>query len=244
MPVTLATPSLGTIALDDAPTGGVELRCSGCGWPASALDPAVQFVNFGRQQVFRGAVVDQAAGAAVERIQELRLCSECVIAALLTDPSVMQTARERVAAECELLQRDAKHFLKQEAERRREIRQEERRREQQCQEEQERDEIRAAAAGWRDEFDVTVEAFREARSRALMYSRVAEFDDSPEAKRELEEERDRFEKLRKRLGALSTAGARLRGQCESHSSLAGEYELLRDRLASSPDQAKNGEVAK
>lgn len=225
-----ATMGIGAIAIADRGSGGVPVRCSGCGWSDAEVGPAVAFVSFG-QQLFRGVIVEaSAAAAAVERIEDLVLCGECLAAAFLLDPLVARTARERLAEERRRLAEDAKHFSKRDAEVRRAIRAEERRLAQLEAARKERDEVRAAAAKLCPEFDAIAEEFRAARLRVWALSRLAEGDKSEEAQQELADASEQFDKLRRSLRALTVAGSRLKQQCEDKG-LAAERDALRDRLA-------------
>lgn len=216
----------GAITLEVRPSGA---RCSGCGWSAADVHPAVPFVGFG-QRLFRGVVRDPQSQAVVERIEDLTICGECVAAMFLLDPEVARKARERVTEERRRLQGDLKHFTARENEVRREIRKREREIERRRAEEKERDEVRVAAVQWSAEYDATVERFCSDRLNVWKFEKLAEGDGSPEAAKELEDASEQFEKLRRALRFLMAAGRRLEQQCEDKN-LVAEHAQLRDRLA-------------
>jgi hypothetical protein len=208
---------------------GEPVRCSGCLWPATLLGPDIEWVSFSTS-LFRGEFTDVAgAGGVKERLDDLRLCSECVAkAAMLVDPAPAKTYRDAVDEETHRLaleltgvvratkdvwsssKRKAKRIADLEAKRDGQI------------------ELRAAASAWVTSWDTTAGKYREARLRVWAWQRAADWGDEAAAE-ELVDERKRLDSATKELDALRTEAARLRERCAAEG-LAGEAQMISDRL--------------
>lgn len=213
-----------------ADPAGRPLRCSGCGWSASELGPHVPFLNFG-VLLFRGAIVDQTAGALLERLDELVVCGECIgSAALLLDPRPAQSARQKASEEQKRLQDEIANFVQTHKQVRSQIAESERRLADLREARDGVAALRARAAEWGTKHDLAAEAFRDARLRVWAIERARERDESSKAAAELAEARDQFEKARGALRPLTTAGKRLGRQCQEKG-LSEEHARIRSRLA-------------
>lgn len=221
--------------VENRPAELVPMRCSGCGWASSNLGPQIVFVGFS-QELFRGVIIDSAgAGALLERLDELVLCSECVArCAFLIDPAPARSARQKSSEEQKRLQEEiAAHTLEHKRVRL-EIVEGERRLEELRKARDKAAELRAKAARWGSSYDQAARAFRDASLKSWATERAQEGDGSPEAAAELAQAKEQLDKARVALRALTTAGGRLGGQCMDKG-LSFEHGFIRDRLAGGPD---------
>jgi hypothetical protein len=172
--------------------------------------------------------VTASSGGVLERLDDLRMCGECVAkAAVLIDPTPAATFREKADQE-------QRGLVTQLADATRAVKEAEsgvRKLEKRIADlETKRDYLagfRATVGAWATEFDKAFEAFREGRLRVWTFEKVSPVD--PQAAEELVGDRDRLISVTKKLDALKKTGARLRDKCQTEG-LAMEARMIQDRL--------------
>ncbi len=205
------------------------LRCSGCGWPASLLGPAVPMVSFGAL-LHRGRIIDKISAAPVEPFDDLVLCGECCFeAALQIDPHPGRAVREKAAEEQQRLRNEIAAIAKRRRGVQAEIKDAEKRLAdlEATRDTQER--LRASVQRWASSHAEALRTFRDAQFQEWAMIRSAVGDESPETAAELEAAREAPAKARDALRALTLAGERLAGQCEEKA-LGTEHAAIRNQL--------------